>query len=71
MIRAVRSGETWTLTDGGKPIAEIRPCSGVRWVPAEEVNALLRELGPDPKLAEDLRQLRDEAIMTDPWERGR
>ena len=71
MIRAVQAGETYTLTDRGQPVAEIRPHPGVRWVPSEEVTALLRELGPDPKWAEELRQLRDEAIMSDPWERGR
>ncbi len=71
MIRAVQAGETYTLTDRGRPVAEIRPHPGVRWVPFDQVNELLRELGPDPKLAEDLRQLRDEAVMTDPYERER
>ena len=71
MIRAVQAGETYTLTDRGRPVAEIRPHPGVRWVAVEEVNALLQELGPDPELAEELRRLRDEAVMTDPWERAR
>ena len=42
MIRGVKAGETYTLTDRGQPVAEIRPHPDDRWVPAEQVDELLR-----------------------------
>jgi prevent-host-death family protein len=69
MIRAVRAGATWTLTDRGVPVAQIAPYRP-RWVPSERVAELLRELGPDPALLAEIEAARDADTMSDPWERS-
>lgn len=48
MIRAVKAGLTYTLTDCGQPIASISPLRRPVWRSATAVNELLRGLGPDP-----------------------
>lgn len=47
MLREVRGGAIYTVTYHGEPIAEIARHRRQRWIPAEEVDGLLRELGAD------------------------
>lgn len=69
MIRAVRAGEQWILTDRGVPVADIVPHRPPQWVPAEEVAELLRHLGPDPELLRQIEAQRAAEVAKDPWAR--
>jgi prevent-host-death family protein len=70
MIREVRAGATYTLTDHGEPIAEIVPYRPRGGVPTEKVAELLEYLGPDPAWAAEIEKNRREFfVMEDPWER--
>jgi len=70
MIRAVRAGETWTLTDRGVPVADIVPHRRRQWVPIEEIAEALRGLKFDAALADEIEAMRDADRLTDPWERS-
>jgi prevent-host-death family protein len=73
MIRAVRDGETYVLTDRGVPVADIVPHRAHRWLTMAEAAEVLAEMGPDPVWAEELRAQREliDDEIRDPWERGR
>lgn len=47
VLRDVRAGATYRVTDHGEAIAEITGIDQQLWVPVEEVNPLLDELGAD------------------------
>ncbi len=66
MIRDVRAGETYVLTDRGIPVADIAPHREFRWVRGEDVAAVLRELVPDPGLAQIIEDFRDSFELRDP-----
>lgn len=70
MLREVRAGATYTITDHGDPVAEITATRRSRWVAAEDVDALLRELGSDDAWAREIAQDRAAVELDDPWERG-
>ncbi len=67
MINDVKDGRTYTLTDRGRPVADIGPHRPPTWRSAREVNALLERLGPDPALAADVAELRSASEIVDPW----
>lgn len=67
MIRAVRAGETWVVTDHGVPVADVVPHREPPWRPIEEIAEALRELGPDPEWVRELEQWRAETTIDDPW----
>lgn len=69
MIRAVRAGETWVLTDRGMPVADIVPHREGPWRPVDEIVEMLRAIGPDPEWAGELDRWRAETTIDDPWER--
>lgn len=68
MLRAVKAGATYTVTDHGEPVAEIAPIRRQRWVPSAEVDALLQELGADDAWEHEMAADRKAEAMTDPWE---
>ena len=68
MIRDVREGATYILTDRGRPVATIAPYRPAVWRSSDEVNDLLTRLGPDPAWAAEHEELRAEAGVHDPWE---
>lgn len=68
MLRAVKAGATYTVTDHGEPVAEIAPIRRQRWIPSTEVDALLRELGGDSAWAVEITADRAEEDISDPWE---
>ena len=70
MLRAVRAGATYTITDHGEPVAEVVTVRRQRWVPGPEVDALLRELGADDAWAGDIAHDRAAQDMADSWEPG-
>jgi antitoxin (DNA-binding transcriptional repressor) of toxin-antitoxin stability system len=72
MIREVRAGNLYVLTDRGQPIADIAPHREFRGVPSDTLAAQLRELaqefGPDPDWVLDIEASRAGFELSDPWE---
>ncbi len=68
MIRAVQDGAVYTLTDRGRPVADITPHRRTSWVSGAEFAALLRDLGPDVEWTAELAADRAEVLARDPWE---
>ena len=67
MIRDVKQGATYTLTDRGQPVAVIAPHRPERWRIGGEVGAVLSQLGADPLWIQQARQLRADDELGDPW----
>ena len=67
MIRDVKQGATYILTDRGQPVADIAPHRPARWRRGSEVAALLAQLGPDPLWRAEEEQLRSDEQPRDPW----
>lgn len=70
ILRQAESGEQFTITVEGRPVAVLGPYQKRQWVPREEVLRILRALPPDPTLLEDIREMGGTASeLDDPWER--
>ncbi|MDR1635321.1 MAG: type II toxin-antitoxin system prevent-host-death family antitoxin [Bifidobacteriaceae bacterium] len=69
MLREVKAGATYTVTDHGEPIAEIAARRQPRWIPDDEIDSVLRELGADEAWAREIAAERAAVGVTDPWER--
>jgi prevent-host-death family protein len=70
VLRRAERGEHFTITVGGRPVAELGPLSGsVRPAPPGRLAAILAEAPADPGWAAQLRQMREEdaAAARDPW----
>lgn len=67
MLRKVGEGRTVTVTDHGEPVAQISPQPAQRWESVDDVDKLLRAMGPDEALARDLNDGRDAMDPRDPW----
>ncbi len=68
MLREVKAGATYTITDHGEPIAEVAFRRQPNWVPAAEINSLLCELGADEAWAQEIATERANVDVVDPWE---
>lgn len=71
MLRDVRKGTTYTITDHGEPVAEVSPRREPRWVSGEEFSQFLSEQKDridDSEWIQDIEDLRDEELPRDPWE---
>ncbi|MBX3071942.1 MAG: type II toxin-antitoxin system prevent-host-death family antitoxin [Thermomicrobiales bacterium] len=68
MLREVRRGASYTITDHGEPVAEVVAHRSPRWVPSEDVDALLRELGADDVWAREIAADRAAVEADDPWQ---
>lgn len=68
MIRQVKTGEVYTLTDHGEPVADIVPHHHDGWRPLSEAAAALRRLGVDPAWAAEFHAQRLELASENPWE---
>lgn len=72
MIRDVRAGEVYVLTDRGVPVADIAPHREQRWVSGVDamaaLNELAQEFGPDPEWQRTIEEWRDTSPLRDPWE---
>ena len=68
MLREVRAGATYTITDHGEPVAEVAGSRRQTWIPASQVDALLKELGADVEWAREIAEGRAAEPVTDPWE---
>ena len=72
MIRDVRQGAEYILTDRGVPTAKIIPLRRHRWVPADQVRDGASE--PDrpewvTKWIAEVEAARDQDMIDDPWDR--
>ena len=63
MLRDVKAGATYTITDHGEPVAQVTAVHRRRWVSGGDVHQLLAELGAD---ADWERQIADVRTMEDP-----
>ncbi len=70
MLREVKAGATYTVTDHGEPIAEITARRSPRWVPAEDLDDVLTQLGADAHWADEIAAERAAAELADPWGRA-
>ncbi len=70
MLRDVKAGATYTITDHGEPVATVVGRRQPRWVPSEEIDSLLRELGADDAWAREIAGDRGAVEIADPWERA-
>jgi prevent-host-death family protein len=72
MIRDVRAGTVYVLTDRGQPVANITPHREYRGVSSEVLAAHLRELkqefGHDPDWIREIEESRASFESRDPWE---
>ncbi len=80
ILRRVASGESFTVTVHGRPVADVVPHQRVakrQFVPATEIDALLAtdSPGPDPALwmrdIDGFDEYAGDGLPTDPWERER
>lgn len=70
MLREVKAGATYTITDHGEPVAEVTARQQPRWIPSEEIDVLLRELGADETWENEIAAERAAVEMADPWKRS-
>ena len=68
MLRDVKAGATYVITDHGEPVAEVAAKRQPRWVPAAEIDALLHALGSDDAWAREIVAARRAEGVGDPWE---
>jgi len=70
VLRRAQSGERFTITVAGRPVAELGPATGPdRSASIAELQQILTSTPVDARWAEDLAGLRDEdnAAAEDPW----
>ena len=67
MLREVKAGAIYTITDHGEPVAEVTAVRGPKWVCSDEVDKVLRELGTDDAWAREHAADRAAESTTDPW----
>lgn len=64
ILRRAETGERFTITMSGRPVAELGPAERRQWVSTNTL-ADLFALPPDPHLAEDPAAF--DAELRDPW----
>ncbi len=57
ILRQAESGEQFTITVEGRPVAVLGPYQKRQWVPREEFLKILRTQPSDPTLLEDAREM--------------
>lgn len=67
MLRAVRGGQTYTITDHGEPIANVTPRRETQWVQGAQLSKLLGELDADAAWAREIEETRAAEDPRDPW----
>jgi len=69
VLRRAEEGERFTITVGGRPVAELGPLAGGRApAPPSRLEAILTEAPVDPSWPDELRRMREaEAAAADPW----
>jgi len=69
VLRRAESGEHFTITVHGRPVAELGPIGRARPAPAPSLSQILAETPVDPQWHTDLARLRgeDRAAAREPW----
>lgn len=67
MLRDVKAGQTYLITDHGDPVAQISPRTDRTWILADDVDLLLKELGGDETWSREVADLRELEEARDPW----
>ncbi len=58
ILRQAESGEQFTITVEGRPVAELGPYGKPQWIPKEEFLRILGSQPPDVTLLEDIAEVR-------------
>ena len=67
VLRAAEAGESYTVTVGGRPVAELGPHRPRRWIDRAQVSELLRT-PTDPDLLDDVAEHDlDGGLERDAW----
>lgn len=66
MLSDVQDGETYTVTNHGRPIADVVPHRDSAWVAVDAVRELLAA-SVEPTWVEELQGQRGDADLRDPW----
>ncbi len=66
MLSDVQEGETYTITNHGRPIADVVPHRESAWVPVDAVRELLAA-PVEPTWAAELQEQRRDDDLRDPW----
>lgn len=71
ILRQAETGQQFTITVEGRPVAVLSPYVRRQWVPKAEAVACLRAAGkPDPTFREETAELGGRLDdLADPWER--
>lgn len=70
ILRQAETGEQFTITVEGRPVAVLGPIQRRQWVPREEVLKLLRTHSADPGFFEEIQEMGGTLEeLGDPWER--
>lgn len=67
MLREVQEGETYVVTDRGRPIAEIRSHRPGPWREGSELRSAFAAIGGDAAWAGELDTDRRRVDASDPW----
>jgi prevent-host-death family protein len=70
VLRRAEGGERFTITVGGRPVAELGPLTSAhRPAAPDRLAAILKEAPADTEWATQLRQMREEdlAVAQDTW----
>jgi|HubBroStandDraft_3_1064219.scaffolds.fasta_scaffold27398_1 prevent-host-death family protein len=57
VLREAEAGERFTITVGGRPVAQLGPLPRRQWVPKAEYGQLLRREHHDPAFQDDVADL--------------
>lgn len=66
MLDDVQDGETYVITNHGRPIADVVPHSDAAWVPVDRAREALAVVA-DPDWARELAEQRADEDLRDPW----
>ena len=70
ILRQAETGEEFTITVEGRPVAQLVPYPKRRWVPRAEYARVLHGLPPDPTFFSDIAELATlSEDIKDPWDR--
>lgn len=69
VLRRAESGERFTITVNGRPVAELGPARSNRFAPAQALAGILKGAPVDAGWAQELDRMRREerAAASDPW----
>jgi len=70
ILRQAETGEEFTITVEGRPVALLVPYPKRKWVPKADYLRILKAAAPDPTFFEDIAELGGTLEdIDDPWDR--